>query len=144
MWLESEATEKAFYDKKLSETDTKQEVKTPEIDKLSTKIDQMTTRSAPLKGEVATLQNARTEFAVAQAEMDKLRLEKTGTFREHYNWRKGTDWTLLQLKQNRQIKLVACLNLSACDICLGIKNNEQRCANLAVLRCPRSGRMADV
>ena len=45
------------------------------------------------------------EFAAAQAEMDKLRLEKTGTFREHYNWRKGTDWTLLQLKKNWQNKL---------------------------------------
>ena len=39
--LESDAREKAFCDKELSETNTKKEVKTPEIHKFSTKIDQM-------------------------------------------------------------------------------------------------------
>ena len=51
---ESEATEKAFCDKGLSETSKKKANQTAEIDKLSTKMDQMTTRPAQLKGEVAT------------------------------------------------------------------------------------------
>merc|ERR550539_1397874 len=77
---ESDATEKAFCDKELSETNVKKADKTAEIDKLSTKIDQMSTRSAQLKGQVAALQNALTELAAAQSEMDKLRREEHASF----------------------------------------------------------------
>merc|ERR1719499_2778917 len=44
--------------------------------KLSTKIDEMTSRSEQLKGEVAELEKALSALAKAQAEMDKIRLEE--------------------------------------------------------------------
>merc|ERR1719464_543971 len=77
---EADAAEKAFCDKELSETNTKKADKTDEIDKLSTQIDQMTTHSAHLKGEVSALQNALTELTAAQAEMDKLRRDEHASF----------------------------------------------------------------
>ena len=40
----------------------------------------MTTRSAQLKGEVATLQSALTELTAAQVDMDKLRRDKYTSF----------------------------------------------------------------
>ena len=52
---EADATEKAFCDKELAETNAKKDAKTTEIKKLSTKIDQMTSRSEQLKGEVLTM-----------------------------------------------------------------------------------------
>jgi len=73
---EADATEKAFCDKELAETNAKKDAKTTEIKKLSTKIDQMTTRSEQLKGEVAELEKGLSALAKAQAEMDKIRLEE--------------------------------------------------------------------
>merc|ERR1712203_556847 len=73
---EADATEKAYCDKELAETNTKKDAKTTEIKKLSTKIDQMTSRSAQLKGEVAELEKGLSALAKAQAEMDKIRLEE--------------------------------------------------------------------
>merc|ERR1712032_655704 len=73
---EADATEKAYCDKELAETNAKKDAKTTEIKKLSTKIDQMTSRSARLKGEVAELEKGLSALAKAQAEMDKIRLEE--------------------------------------------------------------------
>merc|ERR1719195_2606873 len=73
---EADATEKAYCDKELPETNAKKDAKTTEIKKLSTKIDQMTSRSAQLKGEVAELEKGLSALAKAQAEMDKIRLEE--------------------------------------------------------------------
>jgi len=73
---ESDATEKAYCDKELAETDAKKDEKTNEIKKLSTKIDSMTSRAAQLKGEVAELEKSLSAVAKAQAEMDKIRLEE--------------------------------------------------------------------
>merc|ERR1711953_321699 len=73
---EEDATEKAYCDKELAETNAKKEAKTTEFKKLSTKIDQMTPRSAQLKGEVAELEKGLSALAKAQAEMDKIRLEE--------------------------------------------------------------------
>jgi len=73
---EADATEKAYCDKELAETNAKKDAKTNEIKKLSTKIDQMTSRSAQLKGEVAELEKGLSALAKAQAEMDKIRLEE--------------------------------------------------------------------
>jgi len=73
---EADATEKAYCDKELAETNAKKDAKTSEIKKLSTKIDQMTSRSAQLKGEVAELEKGLSALAKAQAEMDKIRLEE--------------------------------------------------------------------
>merc|ERR550525_2060277 len=53
---DADATEKAYCDKELAETRAKKDDKTAEIQKLTTKIDQMSTRSAKLKEEVAGLQ----------------------------------------------------------------------------------------
>merc|ERR1719433_1780395 len=72
----ADATEKAFCDKELAETNAKKDDKTSEIKKLTTKIDQMTSRSAQLKEEVAELQKGLSALAKAQAEMDKIRLEE--------------------------------------------------------------------
>merc|ERR1711933_519985 len=73
---EEDATEKAYCDKELAESNAKKDAKTTEIKKLSTKIDQMTSRSAQLKGEVAELEKGLSALAKAQAEMDKIRLEE--------------------------------------------------------------------
>merc|ERR1712079_856561 len=73
---EEDATEKAYCDKELAETNAKKDAKTTEIKKLATKIDQMTSRSAQLKGEVAELEKGLSALAKAQAEMDKLRLSE--------------------------------------------------------------------
>jgi len=77
---EADATEKAYCDKELAETNEKKDAKTTEIKKLSTKIDQMTSRSAQLKGEVAELEKGLSALAKAQAEMDKIRLEEKETY----------------------------------------------------------------
>jgi len=73
---EADATEKAYCDKELAYTNEKKDAKETEIKKLSTKIDQMTSRSAQLKGEVAELEKGLSALAKAQAEMDKIRLEE--------------------------------------------------------------------
>jgi len=82
---EADATEKAYCDKELAETNAKKDAKTTEIKKLSTKIDQMTSRTAQLKGEVAELEKGLSALAKAQAEMDKMRLEE----KEEYTKAKG-------------------------------------------------------
>merc|ERR1719410_2180345 len=82
---EADATEKAFCDKELAETNAKKDAKTTEIKKLSTKIDQMTSRAAQLKGEVAELEKGLSALAKAQAEMDKIRLEE----KDEYTKAKG-------------------------------------------------------
>merc|ERR1719163_847396 len=54
---QADATEKAFCDKEMAETETKKADKEAAIEKLSTSIDSMTAKSAKLKEDVATLQN---------------------------------------------------------------------------------------
>merc|ERR1719310_1640790 len=73
---EADATEKAFCDKEMAETEAKKSDKEDAIAKLSTQIDSMTAKSAKLKEEVATLQKELSALAKAQAEMDKLRAEE--------------------------------------------------------------------
>merc|ERR1740116_125039 len=78
---DADATEKAYCDKELGETRAKKEDRTAEIEKLSTKIDQMSARSAKLKEEVAALQKALADLASSQAEMDKLREEENEAYK---------------------------------------------------------------
>jgi len=78
---EADASEKAYCDKELSESNAKKEEKSSEIEKLSTKIDQMTSRSAKLKEEVAGLQKALADLAKAGAEMDKIRTEEATVYK---------------------------------------------------------------
>merc|ERR1719443_271945 len=77
---EAAATEKAFCDKELSETNAKKDDKTAEIEKLTAKIDKMTGKSKILKGEVATLQEELGALTKSQAEMDKIRQEEKTLF----------------------------------------------------------------
>jgi len=79
----ADATEKAFCDKELAETTAKKEEKTAEIEKLTTKIDQMSAASAKLKEEVAALQKALADLAAAQSEMDKLREEESAVYKKN-------------------------------------------------------------
>merc|ERR1719224_329889 len=77
---EEDATEKAFCDKEMAETEAKKADKEADIEKLSTQIDSMSAKSAKLKEEVGTLQNELSQLAKAQAEMDKLRAEEKAAF----------------------------------------------------------------
>merc|ERR1712087_1084477 len=52
------------------------------IAKLSTKIDQMSARSAQLKSEVAALEKSLAELAASQAEMDKMRADENAAFKQ--------------------------------------------------------------
>jgi peptidoglycan hydrolase CwlO-like protein len=77
---EEAATEKAFCDKELSETNAKKDDKTAEIEKLTAKIDKMTSKATILKAEVATLQEELGALTKSQAEMDAIRQEEKALF----------------------------------------------------------------
>merc|ERR1719183_2917498 len=77
---QADATEKAFCDKEMAETEAKKADKESDIEKLSTKMDSMTAKSAKLKGQVATLQKELAALAQTQAEADRLRAEEKGAF----------------------------------------------------------------
>merc|ERR1711865_1211566 len=77
---QEDATEKAFCDKEMAETEAKKQDKDANIEKLSTKIDSMSAKSAQLKGQVAELQKQLAALASTQAEADKLRAEEKGAF----------------------------------------------------------------
>merc|ERR1719238_2155223 len=77
---EADATEKAYCDKEMAETEAKKADKEAAIEKLTTQIDSMTAKSAKLKEEVAILQEELAALAKAQAEMDKLRAEEKAAF----------------------------------------------------------------
>merc|ERR1712194_733814 len=72
---DADATEKAYCDKELKETNEKNADKTSEIEKQTTRINQAAAKSAKLKEEVATLEAELAGLAKSQAEMDKLRAE---------------------------------------------------------------------
>jgi len=96
---EADATEKAYCDKEMAETETKKADKEADIEKLSTKIDSMTAKSAKLKEEVATLQKELSALAKAQAEMDKLRAEEKAVFdKNSAEMKKGVEGVKLALK----------------------------------------------
>jgi len=96
---EADATEKAFCDKEMAETETKKADKDEAIEKLSTQIDAQSAKSAQLKGEVATLQKELAAVARAQAEMDKLRAEEKALFETNSaEMKKGIKGVQLALK----------------------------------------------
>jgi len=80
---EADATKKAWCDRQLADSNAKKNDKTDEVAKLSTKIDQMSARSAQLKDEVATLQAELAKLAKAQANMDKIRQEEKTAYGEN-------------------------------------------------------------
>merc|ERR1712085_152556 len=69
---DADATEKAYCDKELKESNEKQ----------AARIDQAAAKSAKLKADVATLENELSKLAKSQAEMDKLRGEEKAAFEE--------------------------------------------------------------
>lgn len=79
---QADATHKAYCDKELSESKTKKGEQEYEIEKLSTKLDQMSSRSATLKEQVAVLQKALADLASSQAEMDGMRNKEHSSFVE--------------------------------------------------------------
>merc|ERR1719299_142173 len=96
---EADATEKAYCDKEMAETEAKKADKEADIEKLSTQIDSMSAKSAKLKEEVGTLQKELSELAKAQAEMDKIRAEEKGAFdKNSAEMKKGIEGVKLALK----------------------------------------------
>jgi chromosome segregation ATPase len=77
---EADATEKAFCDKEMAETETKKQDKEATIEKLTTQIDSMSAKSAKLKEEIAELEKELAGLARTQAEMDKVRGEEKAAF----------------------------------------------------------------
>jgi len=76
----SDASHKAYCDKELSESNSKKAEQEYDIEKLTTKLDQMSSRSAQLKEEVAALNKELAALASSQAEMDKMRQAEHATF----------------------------------------------------------------
>merc|ERR1719311_1747059 len=100
---EADATEKAYCDKEMAETETKKADKEAAIEKLTTSIDSMTAKSAKLKEEVATLQKELAALAKAQAEMDKPRAEQKAAFDTNSaEMKKGVEGVKLALKVLRE------------------------------------------
>merc|ERR1719172_412107 len=96
---EADATEKAYCDKEMAETEQKQTEKEAAIEKLSTSIDSMSAKSAKLKEEVAELQKELAATAKAQAEMDKLRAEEKAAYdKNSAEMEKGVKGIRLALK----------------------------------------------
>jgi len=96
---EADATEKAYCDKEMAETEQKKADKEAAIAKLSTQIDSQTAKSAKLKEEVAALQKELAALAKAQAEMDKLRAEEKAAFdKNSAEMEKGVKGVQLALK----------------------------------------------
>jgi hypothetical protein len=96
---EADATEKAFCDKEMGETEAKKADKEAAIEKLSTQIDSQSARSAKLKEEVATLQKELSALARAQAEMDKIRAEEKAAYEKNSaEMEKGIKGVQLALK----------------------------------------------
>merc|ERR1719199_816216 len=96
---EADATEKAYCDKEMAETETKKAEKEAAIEKLSTQIDSQTARSAKLKEEVATLQKELSALTASQAEMDKVRAEEKAAFDVNSaEMKKGVEGVKLALK----------------------------------------------
>merc|ERR1719316_912628 len=77
---EADATEKAFCDKEMAETEAKKADKEATIEKLSTKIDSNNARSAKLKEQIAELEKQLAALAKTQAEADKLRAEEKSAY----------------------------------------------------------------
>jgi len=77
---QADATEKAFCDKEMAETESKKADKEATIEKLSTQIDSMSAKSAKLKEQSAALEEQLAALAKTQAEADKLRAEEKAAF----------------------------------------------------------------
>jgi len=99
----ADASHEAYCDKEMAESNAKKDDKTAMIERLSTKIDQMSARSAKLKEEVAELQKQLSELAKAQTDMDKLRKAESAAFaKSKAELEKGLEGVKLALKVLRE------------------------------------------
>mmetsp|Transcript_14869 Transcript_14869/g.39651 ORF Transcript_14869/g.39651 Transcript_14869/m.39651 type:complete len:669 (+) Transcript_14869:58-2064(+) len=95
----ADAEHKAFCDKELSENEEKEADKIAEIEKITSKIDQWTARSAQLKSEVAALQEGLAALASSQATMDKIRGEEKALYtKNRAEMEQGLEGVKLALK----------------------------------------------
>jgi len=78
---QADASHKAYCDKELGTSAEKKAEKTATVEKLSTQIDSMSSKSAQLKEQVAKLQQELAGLARSQGEMNKIRSEEKATFR---------------------------------------------------------------
>jgi len=93
------ASHKEYCDKELSESNAKKADQEADIEKLTTKLDQMSSRSAELKAQVAALQKELAALASSQAEMDKMRQEEKATFeKDSAETKQGLDGVKMALK----------------------------------------------
>merc|ERR1719265_2974246 len=79
---EAEASHKAYCDEEMSKTKAKKDELNADIEKLTSKIDTASARSADLKEDVKELQKELAELQASQAEMDKVREEVKEAFVE--------------------------------------------------------------
>eukprot|EP00746_Dinoflagellata_sp_MGD_P153601 gnl/MRDRNA2_/MRDRNA2_84334_c0_seq4.p1 gnl/MRDRNA2_/MRDRNA2_84334_c0~~gnl/MRDRNA2_/MRDRNA2_84334_c0_seq4.p1 ORF type:complete len:713 (-),score=263.05 gnl/MRDRNA2_/MRDRNA2_84334_c0_seq4:19-2079(-) len=100
---EEEASHKGFCDKEMSETKTKKEDLSDEIEKLTAKIDKASAESAKLKDEVKTLQKELADLEKSQAEMDKIREEENTQYKaDKEEMEQGLEGIKLALKVLRE------------------------------------------
>jgi len=99
----SEAKQKAYCDKEMAEAKETKEDKEDEIEKLSTRIDSKTSKSAKLKGEVAALQKELATLVAEMAEADKIRMEEKEQFsKDKPELEQGIEGVKLALKILRE------------------------------------------
>merc|ERR1719159_340232 len=79
---EAEASHKAYCDEEMSKTKAKKDELNADIEKLTSKIDVASARSADLKAEVKELQKELADLVASQAEMDKVREDTHKAFVE--------------------------------------------------------------
>jgi len=77
---DADASKKAWCDRQLADTRQKKSEKLAEIAKLTSRVDLMSSKSAQLKSEIASLQGYLAKLAQSQAEMDKLRQEGKASY----------------------------------------------------------------
>jgi len=80
---EQEASDKAYCDKEMSETSSKKDDKSTDVESLTTKIDQKKAQSTKLKEQVGTLQNELAGMAKAQAEATQLRQQENSAYKKN-------------------------------------------------------------
>merc|ERR1719245_371802 len=97
---QAEAAElKQWCDKEIAESTAKKEEADALFEKLTTKHNQATSRSAQLKEEVAVLQKELAELADTQAQMDRIRSEEKAAFdKNHPEMEQGLKGVKLALK----------------------------------------------
>merc|ERR1719161_2457748 len=78
---EAEASHKAYCDEEMAKTKAKKEELQADIEKLTSKIDVASARSADLKEDVKELQKELAELAEMQAEMDKVREDGNAAYK---------------------------------------------------------------